>query len=218
LPLTTAFLISSHQINHLLGRWGYGLVFLVVLLQSAGVPVPGTTALAAAAVYAGTTHRLAIVGVILAALLGAIGGQCVGFALGRWGGWSLLKRHGHRVGLTPSRLKVGRYVFMVHGGKVVFFARFVTGLRNWAGFLAGANRMAVRQFMFFNFLGALTWSLWNGLGYYYFGHALATADAPVSVTLAVLAVGSFVVTAWYLRRRGRGIVGAAERAFPGPLD
>jgi membrane protein DedA with SNARE-associated domain len=94
-------------------------VSAIVALQSSGVPVPGTTALAAAAIYAGTTHRLAITGVILAAAIGAIVGDCAGFALGRWGGRNLLRRHGDCVGLTPARLKVGRYMFALHGGKVV---------------------------------------------------------------------------------------------------
>ena len=66
----SAFLVSGHQIDRLLGHWGYAVVFVVVLLQASGVPVPGTTALAAAAVYAATTHRLAITGVIVAAAAG----------------------------------------------------------------------------------------------------------------------------------------------------
>jgi len=68
--LIPAFLVSGHQIDHLLGRWGYAVVFIVVLAQASGVPVPGTTVLAAAAVYAATTHRLAIAWVIIAAAAG----------------------------------------------------------------------------------------------------------------------------------------------------
>src|SRR5437763_16622374 len=80
--LLPALLLGGTQIDHLLGRWGYALVFVIVLAQASGVPVPGTTALAAAAIYAGTTHRLAITGVILAALAGAVLGYAPSFAIG----------------------------------------------------------------------------------------------------------------------------------------
>jgi membrane protein DedA with SNARE-associated domain len=213
-----AVLISDHQIDHLLSEWGYLLVFTIVGMQSAGVPVPGTTALIAAALYAGSTHNLAIAGVIVAASLGAVAGQAAGFALGRHGGAKLLRRHGARIGLTPARLKVGRYAFELHGGKLVFLSRFVTGLRTWGALLAGVNRMPPARFLWFAALGAVSWSLWNGLGYYYFGHALATAGAPVSVALAVLAVCVFVLAGVQLRRRGRSLALAAERAYPESLD
>jgi membrane protein DedA with SNARE-associated domain len=142
----------------------------------------------------------------------------VGFALGRWGGTNLLERYGTRIGMTPARLNVGRYAFERHGGKLVFLSRFVTGLRTWGALLAGANRMLPARFLLFAALGAVGWSLWNGLGYYYFGHALTTAGAPVSVTLAVLTVSVLVVTGVQLRKRGRQLALAAERAYPEPLE
>jgi membrane protein DedA with SNARE-associated domain len=217
-PFQLAVLISSHQIDRLLGEWGYLLVFAIVGMQSAGAPLPGTTALIAAALYAGAAHKLAIAGVVIAASVGAIAGQCAGFAVGRWGGATLLERHGARIGLTPARLKVGRYAFDRHGGKLVFLSRFVTGLRTWGAFLAGANRMRPAPFALFAVLGAVAWSLWNGLGYYYFGHALASAGAPVSLALAVVAVSVIVLTAVQLRKRGRRLVLAAEQAYPEPLE
>jgi membrane protein DedA with SNARE-associated domain len=118
-----AFLFSGHQIDHLLGRWGYAVVFVVVLLQASGIPVPGTTALAAAAVYAGTTHRLNIVGVISAAAAGAILGFAASYAAGRFGGWRLLGRFGQRLGLTEVRLETARAFFSQHGGAVVVLSR-----------------------------------------------------------------------------------------------
>jgi membrane protein DedA with SNARE-associated domain len=213
-PFNLAVVISDHQIDRLLADWGYLLVFAIVGAQSAGVPVPGTTALIAAALYAGTTHKLAIAGVVLAASLGAFAGQCVGFALGRWGGAGVLARYGPRVGLTPARLKVGRYAFDRHGGKLVFLSRFVTGLRTWGAFIAGTNRMPPPRFLLFAALGAVCWSLWNGLGYYFFGRALTNAGTPVSVALAALAVCVLVLTGMQLRKRGRSIALAAEQAYP----
>ncbi len=186
-------------------------------LQSAGVPVPGTTALIAASLYAGTTHRLGIAGVIAAALVGATVGSGAGYGLGRWGGWSLLTRYGHLVRLTPSRLRVGRYVFREHGGKVVFFGRFITGLRTWSAFLAGAIRMPAGRFAVFAFTSAAVWAAANGIGYFWFGAALTHAGTLVNVALILAFVASLAVSAVYLRRRGKGVRSAAESAYADEL-
>jgi membrane protein DedA with SNARE-associated domain len=193
-------------------------VFVITALQSAGVPVPGTTALIAASLYAGSTHRLGIAGVILAALLGATVGSAAGFGLGRWGGWNLLTRYGHLVRLTPSRLRVGRYVFARHGGKVVFFGRFITGLRTWSAFLAGANRMPLGRFAVFASLSAAVWAITNGLGYFWFGAALSQASTLGNAALILAFVASCAVSALYLRRRGNGFRVAAERAYADELQ
>jgi membrane protein DedA with SNARE-associated domain len=210
-PLLPAFLIGSRQIDHLLGQWGYALVFVAVVLQASGVPVPGTTALAAAAIYAGTTHQLAIIGVIAAAAAGAIIGYGVSFALGRWGGWRLLENYGHRIRLTRRRLDLGRHFYTLHGGKVVFFGRFVTGLRTWGGFLAGANLMSWPRFLAIDAAGGITWAVANGLGYFYFGDAISNASTGVDVLLAIAGIALFIVSATYLRRRVRGLSLAPER-------
>jgi membrane protein DedA with SNARE-associated domain len=214
--LVPAFLISGRQIDHLLGRWGYWLVFAVVLLQSSGVPVPGTTALAAAAIYAGGAHKLAIAGVIAAAATGAVIGYAASFALGRWGGWRLLENHGHRMRLTPQRLELGRQFYSRHGGKVVFLGRFVTGLRTWGGLLAGANLMSWPRFLIIDVAGGVAWAVANGLGYFYFGDIVSNASTGVDILLAILAVASFVLTASYLRRRAREFGPAT--ATPGKRD
>lgn len=216
--LNSALLVSAHQLDRLLGDWGYGLVFAVVLLQASGVPVLGTTALILAATYAGSTHHLEIAGIVFAAALAAWLGYCLSFVLGLRGGWSLLSRYGHRVRLTPERLKMGRYLFAMHGRKVVFFGRFVTGLRTWGGFLAGSSHMSARDFMAANLLGAVAWALSNGLGYYYFGHALSNASTTVNVALAAGLVSLFAATVVYVRRQGLSLRLAAERAYPEPAE
>jgi membrane protein DedA with SNARE-associated domain len=216
--LHAALIISGHQIDHLLGRWGYALVFAVVLMQASGVPVPGTTALILAATYAGSTHHLVIAGVVAAASVAAVVGYGVSYGLGRRGGWNLLTRYGHHLRLTPERLRLGRYLFMLHGGKVVFFGRFVTGLRTWGGFLAGATRMSPARFLVFNLLGGLAWATSNGLGYFYFGHAIVNASTPVNVALWAALLASFAATVVYARRRGTSLRLAAERAFPEPVE
>jgi membrane protein DedA with SNARE-associated domain len=181
------------------------------------VPVPGTTALIAAALYAGSTHRLDIVWVMLAALGGAELGSALGYGLGRWGGWTLLERYGHLARLTPSRLLIGRYVFREHGAKVVFFGRFISGLRTWAAFLAGSARMPAESFLLFSTLAAAIWATINGLGYYFFGNALTSASTPVNVALIALFVAWASATALYLRRRRQAIVVAAQRAYADEL-
>jgi membrane protein DedA with SNARE-associated domain len=212
-----AVLVSGHQIDHLLAGWGYVVVFGFVAIESLGVPFPGETALITAAIYAATTHHLDIAGVIAAAAAGAIIGDNVGYALGRWAGWRLATRYGRYVRLTERRLKLGRYLFMRHGGKLVFFGRFVSGLRTWAAFLAGTNCMPWRRFLAFNAGGGVVWAVLYGVGYFYAGHALTTASTGVDVALAV--VGGSALVAWviYLRRRERRLQRDADLALPGPL-
>jgi membrane protein DedA with SNARE-associated domain len=205
-----AFLISGHQIDDLLGRWGYWVVFVVVLAQASGVPVPGTTALAAAAVYAGTTHRLAIAGVIVAAAAGAIIGFAVSFAVGRYGGWRLLDRYGARFGLTEVRRRSARAFFAARGGAVVVLSRFVTGLRTWGGLLAGANLMPWPKFLVMNVIGGLAWSIANGIGYYLFGNAINSASTAVQIALVAFAVLSFLATMAVLRHRARTFIRAND--------
>lgn len=212
-----ALLISGRQLDHLLADWGYLVVFAFVAIESLGVPFPGETALITAAIYAATTHHLGIVGVIAAAACGAIIGDNAGYGLGRWAGWRLATRYGRYVRLTERRLRLGRYVFMRHGGKVVFFGRFITGLRTWAAFLAGTNRMSWRRFLAFNASGGVVWALAYGLGYFYLGHALATASTTVDVALGVLAGVWILASAIYLRRHERRLQGEADRALPGPI-
>jgi membrane protein DedA with SNARE-associated domain len=218
LALTAATIITRHQIDHLLGSWGYVVVFAFVAIESLGVPFPGETALIAAAIYTGTTHHLTIAGVIAAATVGAIIGDNIGYALGHWGGARLAARYGHYVGLDERRLRLGRYVFLRHGGKLVFFGRFITGLRTWAAFLAGMNHMPWPRFLAFNAAGGIVWALAFGLGYYYLGHALESASTGVDIALAVAGLAWIVAWTAYLRRQGRRLSREADLAFTEPLE
>ncbi|MGI8903644.1 MAG: DedA family protein [Solirubrobacteraceae bacterium] len=211
-----AVLVSGREIDHLLASWGYPAVFVFVAVESLGVPFPGETALIAAATYAGSTHRLSIAGVIVAGALGAIVGDNIGFGLGHWGGWRLIKRYGKYVRLTERRVKLGQYVFLRHGGKVVFFGRFVTGLRTWAAFLAGTTHMPWRRFLIFNAGGGIVWVLVIGLGYFYLGHALVTASTAVGIALGLGAIAWIVGSVLYLRRHEQRLQREADLALPGP--
>jgi membrane protein DedA with SNARE-associated domain len=147
-----------------IATYGYGAVGGIVALESMGIPLPGETALVAAGVVAGTTHALAIWLVIAAAAAGAILGDNAGFWLGRELGYRALRRFGRYVWLDERRIKLGQYLFLRHGGKVVFFGRFVSVLRELAAFLAGANHMSWLRFLMFNAAGAIIWALLYGLG------------------------------------------------------
>jgi membrane protein YqaA with SNARE-associated domain len=134
-------LLATSFIDRFLGQFGYAAVFGFVGIESLGVPFPGETMLISAALYAGATHNLSIVGVIVTAAAGAIVGDNIGFGVGHWGGYRLLLRYGHYIRLHEGRVKLARYLFQQHGGKVVFFGRFVSVLRTYAAFLAGTARM-----------------------------------------------------------------------------
>src|SRR2546422_86790 len=152
------FHVTSSDLIHLLATYGYWAVAVFVTIESTGIPFPGETMLLVAAIYAGTTHRLSLPLVILAAASGAIVGDNIGFWVGREGGYRLLRRYGRFIHLDERKLKLGQYLFSKHGGKVVFFGRFIAVLRAWAAFLAGTNRMRWDRFLLFNALGASSWA------------------------------------------------------------
>lgn len=213
-----AAIFSGHTIDHLLGTYGYLAVLVFVGVESLGVPFPGETMLIAAAIYAGTTHHLQIVIVIAAAAAGAIVGDNIGFGVGHWGGYRLLRRYGRYVRLNERRLKLGRYVFMRHGGKVVFFGRFVSILRTYAAFLAGTNRMPWWRFFAFNASGGILWAAIYGVAYYHLGSALRSASTTVDIAVGIAAGALIVVFLIYLRRNESRLSKEAEKALPGPLE
>jgi membrane protein DedA with SNARE-associated domain len=153
------------DVQPLLEHYGYLAVGGFVLLEDFGVPVPGETILIAAAVFAGSGH-MNIALVILVAVLGAVIGDNIGFAVGHFGGRPLVERFGRYVFLTPERLDHAEEYFNKHGGKIVTIARFIEGLRQLNGFLAGIVGMHWAKFLAFNALGAVLWvCTWAGVGY-----------------------------------------------------
>ena len=208
----------AQDLSHLLASYGYWAVLLFVAIESTGIPFPGETMLVTAAIYAGATHQLALPLVIAAAAGGAILGDNVGFWVGREGGYRLLRRYGRYVRLNERRLKLGQYLFLRHGGKVVFFGRFVAVLRAWAAFLAGTNRMPWRRFLLFNAAGGIVWATLFGAGGYALGDNIHRIVGPVGIGVVLVAVVLFLALLRYLRRNERRLEEEAERALPGPLD
>ena len=154
-------------IVELIASYGYIAIFVIIALESAGVPCPGETVLISSAVYAGSTGNLNILLVIAAAAGAAILGDNVGYWAGRRWGMPLLLRYGHVIALDHGRLKLGQYLFREHGGKIVFFGRFTAMLRAYAAVLAGVNKLDARRFFAFNALGGVIWAGSMGLGSYY---------------------------------------------------
>jgi membrane protein DedA with SNARE-associated domain len=149
----------------ILNSYGYLAVGGVLFLEDFGIPVPGETILIAAAVYAGA-GSLNIAVVVGVAVLAAVAGDNVGFAIGHFGGRRLVERFGRYVLLTPARLETAERFFTRHGGKIIVVARFVEGLRQANGILAGLTGVPWRRFLVFNTLGAVLWvGVWASLGY-----------------------------------------------------
>ena len=197
---------------------GYMAVLVIVGLESLGIPLPGETTLVAAAIYAGATHHLNIWGVILAAIAGAILGDNAGYGIGHWGGYRLLVRYGHYIRLHQVRVKVARYLFQRHGGKVVFFGRFVSILRAYAAFLAGTTRMPWRRFLFFNAAGGIVWASIYGAAAYLLGDRIQALDRPVAIAVGVAAAVAIVAGIILVRRQEHRLEAEAEAALPGPLE
>jgi len=210
--------VTAQNLLHLLATYGYWAVFVFIAIESMGIPFPGETMLLVAAIYAGTTHRLSILLVIVAAASGAILGDNLGFIIGRVGGYRLLRRYGHYIRVNERKLKLGQYLFMKHGGKVVFFGRFVAVLRAWAAFLAGTNRMRWPGFLFFNALGGIVWATLFGLGGYYLGDSIHRLTGPVAIACTVLATLIIIAFLIFVHRNEQRLEAEAERALPGPLD
>jgi membrane protein DedA with SNARE-associated domain len=188
-------------LTHLVHQYGLALVFVVVALQALCVPLPGTTALIAAALYAANSHGLPIAGVIIAAALGATLGGSAAFAIGRWRGETLLLALARPLRQRPERVQALRTELAEHGTPWLFIGRFISGVRNVLGVLAGASGMPVRRFLPVTLAAAIAWALLNGLEYYYVGHALLNADTWVQIVLLVLGLAWTAFTVRMLRRR-----------------
>ncbi|MGW4892921.1 DedA family protein [Kitasatospora sp. NPDC004240] len=149
----------------LLEDHGYLALAGLVLLDNCGIPAPGQTILVLAAVYAGAGH-LSLAAVVTIAFVAAVVGDCLGYLIGRTGGRAFVHRWGRYVLLTPARMERADGFFARHGGKVVTVARFVDGLRQTNGIIAGTTGMAWRRFLPFNALGAALWvGVWSAFGY-----------------------------------------------------
>ena len=204
------------QLHPLIAHYGYFAVFVLVALESAGVPMPGETALVSAAVFAGQ-GSLNLAGVIACAAAAAILGDNLGYWVGREFGFPLIYRYGHLVRFDEGRLKVAQYLFLRHGGKIVFFGRFVAILRAFAAFLAGVNRLPWPRFLVFNALGGIVWAVAFGLGGWSLGLAFEHYARPVGIAALICAVIGAFLASRFISGHEQALRAEAEAALPGPL-
>lgn len=205
-----------HHLHQFVAEYGYFAVFVLVALESAGVPMPGETALVSAAVLAGRGD-LHIGLVIACAAAAAILGDNAGYWLGREFGFPLIYKYGSYIRVDEGRLKVAQYLFQRHGGKIVFFGRFVAILRAFAAFLAGVNHLPWPRFLLFNALGGIVWATIFGFGGYFLGHAFEHFARPVGVAALIAAVIGAVAASRFIAHHEKLLRAEAEAALPGPL-
>lgn len=155
----------------LIAHYGYAIVVVTILLECAGIPMPGETSLVVAAAFAGT-GELNIFIVIIAASLAAIAGDAGGYWIGRYFGRNLITRFGKWIHLTEDRMKIIQGYFDRHGAKTVYFGRFFTILRTYSALFAGICKMPYTTFTLYNALGGITWATVFGILGYVFGHNL----------------------------------------------
>jgi membrane protein DedA with SNARE-associated domain len=198
---------------HLIGRYGYLVVFFGVMLESAGVPLPGETVLITAGVM---VHRgvLSFGDALFFGILGAVVGDQIGYWVGRLGGRLFVLRWGKYAFITPERLGRAERFFEQHGGSAVFLARFITGLRVFGALVAGMSRMPWGKFAIYNLLGGTVWAAATvSLGYYLWASISLVEHWVGRVSLLlVAALALALLLRWTYRRATR-----RGRSGGGPL-
>jgi len=195
-------------VTQLLLDYGLVLLFAFVAVESAGVPIPGETALVTAAVFAHSKqHHWSLSSVIVVGAAAAIVGDNVGYLLGRYGGRRLLDRWGFISRYAEKALPPSERFFEKHGPKAVFFGRFIAVLRVTAAWLAGISHMKWWKFFLWNAAGGIIWATGISLLAYWAGKAVAEAIGKyglygVIVALVLGAIGFVGVRAWRKRMLG----------------
>jgi membrane protein DedA with SNARE-associated domain len=213
-PVLPGFLAAlSSPLEH----YGLWAIALFVFLEDFGIPVPGETVLIAGAVFAGS-GRLNIVAVGVVGFVAAVAGDNIGYAIGRFGGRALVERWGRHVFLTKERLDKAERFFTRHGGKIIVVARFIEGLRQANGIIAGITGMRWLKFLAYNALGAALWvGTWVSVGYFAGQHITTVYNAISNYSLYAAIAAVVVIAAWillHLRKRRRAM--SALPAATGP--
>lgn len=182
-----------------LDKYGYWAIFFGVLLEDFGVPTPGETLLIAGAMFA-AMGDFKIYWVILLTFVGAIAGDNIGYAIGYFGGRKLVLKFGRYLFLKEKRLHRLEQFFDRHGGKVVAIARFIEGLRQFNGVVAGLSGMQWSRFLSFNILGAALWvGLWGSISYF-LGSQLSTLLANFKQFEVYILAALFFLASFFFAR------------------
>jgi len=201
--------LGSHIFEILRGyfaAYGYWTLFFALLLENAGLPLPGETILLFASFLAFSEQQLQLPWIILAGTLAATIGDNLGYSIGRRGGRLLLDRYLHVLRIRRQTIehgiKKGEELFRRHGDLTIFFARFIFGMRIIAGPLAGILRMPWGKFVLFNFLGAVTWVTVIAVAGYQFGeHWTELIKMMGRVHLAITVLAGYVALLMWRRYR-----------------
>jgi membrane protein DedA with SNARE-associated domain len=189
-------------------QYGYWTVFVALLLENAGVPVPGETVLLFASFLAFDEQELRLRYIIIVGIAAATIGDNIGYWIGRKGGRPLLERYTHLFRIPMSVIEKGERIFAKHGSVTIFFARFVFGMRIIAGPMAGVLRMDWKKFSFFNFLGAALWVTVISVVGYKFGEEwedLVHVMGRVNLVIGIIAlwIAYMIWRAYRIRKKQR---------------
>lgn len=192
-----------HWLREFVADYGYWAVALALLCESAGLPVPGEVTLLFASFLAYSEHRLQLGWIIAVATLAGTAGGSLGYVVGEHGGRPLLERYQSILRIPPATLKRGEELFARYGAAAIFVARFVFGLRVFAGPLAGVLRMRWRTFLLFNCLGAGVWAAFiAGAGYLFGQHWRNLQRVMQRFNIAVLVAAVLVLAfLWWRHHR-----------------
>jgi len=202
-----AFSIMSYAaldwLREFVATYGYWAVALALLCENAGLPVPGESTLLLASFLAYSEHRLLLGWIIVVGTAAATLGDNLGYAIGFYGGRPLLDRYRRFFRIPPTALERGENIFARYGPAAIFFARFIFGMRVFAGPLAGVLRMRWRAFVLFNLMGATVWVTTIAIVGFLFGrHWRTLLHAIQRFNIAALIVAAAVVaTLWWRHRR-----------------
>jgi membrane protein DedA with SNARE-associated domain len=208
-----------HGVAPILDRWGYLAVAGVIGVESFGVPAPGQTIMVAAAIYAGA-GRLNVVAVAAIAFVAAVLGDNIGYWIGVRGGRRIVHRFGKYVLITPERLERAEKFFARRGNRIVVVARFIDGLRQLNGVIAGITAMPWRTFLIYNAIGAALWvGWWTTVSYVLGTHLVEIIEQVHRYKWWAMAVVAVAVAAYIIlhvrhirRRRARAAAAAEEDA------
>ena len=182
-------------LSEFFARYGYWAVFFGVMLENAGIPVPGETVLLFAGFLANEKH-IHLLPAILCGIGGATVGDTAGYCLGRFGGTAFIDRYRRRFGFLARHFEKGQKVYLRHGQWAVFTARFITGLRMFSGLIAGSFGMRYFRFLTFDFTGAVLWATTVvSVGYFFGGNWERLIGFVKEFDLAILIVLALAILA-----------------------
>jgi membrane protein DedA with SNARE-associated domain len=193
-----------------LQHYGLWAILLLVMVEDFGIPLPGETVLIAGAIFAGS-GQINVIALGLVGFFAAAIGDNIGYAIGRFGGRALVDRWGRYIFLTPERLDKAEGFFERHGGKIITIARFVEGLRQANGIIAGISKMHWLRFGAFNALGAALWvGAWVSLGYFAGQHITTIYNNITRYSIYAVIAAVVLIAAWIAYRlRKRHLAAAA---------